>query len=166
MNFAVNVHRRVIGSALVLALCLVGCGPNLVRQETRPDLDELRVGGERVCWAEVVSDEASRQRGLMYRTSLEPDCGMLFVFEDEAERSFWMKNVRIPLDIAYIKADGTLIEIRRMEVEKPGSTGYKRYSSSQPVRFALEMTAGWFEKNGIVAGSKFDRLPTRASSRG
>src|SRR6185369_17151433 len=61
---------------------------------------------------EIVSDDASRARGLMYRNSLADGHGMLFVFDDESDRSFWMKNTLIPLDIIFIGGDGTIVGMK------------------------------------------------------
>lgn len=63
---------------------------------------------------EIADDEAERQQGLMYRTSLAPDAGMLFVWTVPAERAFWMHNTYIPLDIIYIGFNGRIISIAAM----------------------------------------------------
>ena len=102
-----------------------------------------------------VADElGTRTEGLMFVTKegLGEDEGMIFVFENSAFRKFWMKNTLLPLDIAYLKEDGAIINILTMEpldVETP-------YRSTGPARYALETHAGWFEKNGVKPGDKFD----------
>lgn len=63
---------------------------------------------------EIADDEAERERGLMYRTSLAPDAGMLFEWTSPARRAFWMRNTYIPLDIIYIGVNGRIISIAAM----------------------------------------------------
>lgn len=101
---------------------------------------------------EIADDESERQRGLMYRYSLDRDRGMLFVFEKERMLSFWMKNTYIPLDIAYISKTGVINEIYRMEPLDISIT----YPSKKAAMYALEVNAGWFSRNSITAGMKLD----------
>ena len=61
---------------------------------------------------EVVADDASRARGLMYRDHIDDGHGMLFVFDDESDRSFWMKNTLIPLDMIFVGGDGTIVGMK------------------------------------------------------
>ena len=99
---------------------------------------------------ESVQDAESRQLGLMYRDELAENLGMLFVFETTRVLSFWMRNTFIPLDIAFIDADGLIVDIQRMEPLDES----KQYISAVPALYALEVNAGWFEKNGVKQGSK------------
>ncbi len=85
----------------------------------------------------------------MGRDSLDEDRGMLFVYDRDSRKSFWMKNTKIPLSIAYIAADGTIREIYDME---PLST--RIIESKYSVRYALEVNQGAFERHGIKAGDK------------
>lgn len=105
------------------------------------------VGSDTVT-AEVARTPDQRARGLMYRESLAPGTGMLFVFGDAQIRSFWMKDTFIPLDIAYIDADLRIVDIKVME---PGSTESK--TSALPAMFALEVPQGWFAEKGIRVGT-------------
>lgn len=98
---------------------------------------------------EIVQDAESRQLGLMYREKLEENHGMLFVFESTQILSFWMRNTFIPLDIAFIDAAGVIVDIQRMEPLDES----KQYISAAPALYALEVNAGWFEKNGVNRGS-------------
>lgn len=97
---------------------------------------------------EVADTEVLRSRGLMFRRSLAPHGGMLFVFDDEAPRSFWMKNTYLPLSIAYVGSDGIIREIYDME---PLDTS-RIYPSIMPARYAIEAHKGWFKRHGIVPG--------------
>ncbi len=98
---------------------------------------------------ETADSPFKRSVGLMYRKNLEPDSGMLFVFPDSNQRSFWMKDTHIPLSIAYIDEKGIITNIENMNPLE--TIGVK---SSRPCRYALEVNQGWFEKNGISAGDK------------
>lgn len=102
---------------------------------------------------EVAKEQLQRNIGLMHRESLGRDKGMIFVYEEKSIRSFWMKDTLIPLSIAYIRDDGTIVDLVDMEpagdVESPPS-----YPSSEEVRFALEMNQGWFKKNKVKVGMK------------
>lgn len=96
---------------------------------------------------EVVDNDASRARGLMFRQTLDKDAGMLFVFPDEQKRCFWMKNTFIPLSIAYINHQGVITDILDMQAldETP-------VCSTQEAMFALEVNQGWFQQKGIHTG--------------
>jgi len=97
--------------------------------------------------AEVARTEAERERGLMYRKSLPPDRGMLFIFPAESIEYFWMKNTLIPLDVAFMDSKGTILTIKTMKPldETP-------VSSEKPCKYALEMNAGYFAKIGAKPG--------------
>jgi len=101
-----------------------------------------------VAHVEVVSKEPDRQQGLMFRSSMAQDSGMLFVFEDQDYRSFWMKNTWIPLSIAFLDSSGIIINILEMSPED--TTG--RYLSAGPAKFALEMNSGWFQQHSLHPG--------------
>ena len=90
----------------------------------------------------------------MFRRELPGNDGMLFVFENPDVQCFWMRNTLLPLSIAFITDDGTIVNIEDMapQTEDP-------HCSKKPVRYALEMAQGWYEKHGIQAGRKIDGLP-------
>ncbi len=102
--------------------------------------------------AQVAIHPHELQQGLMFRTRMEADEGMLFVFKDPQRLSFFMRNTKIPLDIGYFTADGTLKEIYPMYPED--ETPVKSISHS--VQFALEMNQGWFAQHKITPGAKLD----------
>src|ERR671910_378905 len=99
---------------------------------------------------EIADGPFEQQRGLMYRTSLGEDRGMLFVYRREQPLSFWMKNTRIPLSIAYIDSEGRITDILDM---KPLDDKPPHYVSSEPVRYALEVNQGFFERKGVKKGN-------------
>lgn len=107
--------------------------------------------------AEVAATPESRQLGLMHRTALEPSSGMVFVFPERRAQDFWMLDVPIPLSIAFLADDGTVVNIEEMAAGQGIAPEQQpRYHSRAPVRLALEMEAGWFARNGIQAGDKLD----------
>ncbi|MBI4726341.1 DUF192 domain-containing protein [candidate division TA06 bacterium] len=143
-------------AALAIALLTAGGGcrkepapGNITPKESRPGKVLLTIG-RAVLWVEVAEDEASRSKGLMHRRQLPEDEGMLFVFEYPQPLSFWMKNTYLPLDIAFVARDGSILNILKM---KPLDEG-PRYASQGPALYAIEANAGWFQKNGIKAGDK------------
>jgi uncharacterized membrane protein (UPF0127 family) len=122
-------------------------------------LNIINSAGERVeVEVEIADDDPERQRGLMERTELAENAGMLFVFEEEQPRSFWMRNTLIPLSIAYISADGIIVDIQDMqpldETSRP---------SAAPAQYALEVNQGFFAERGIGVGEVVE-LPGRPGS--
>jgi len=105
--------------------------------------------GDAVLHAWVVSRPAEMQKGLMQIKSLPPDAGMLFVFQDTAIHSFWMKNTLIPLDIAFLAEDGMILEIRKMRPLDETSI-----VSAKPAAFALEVSSGWFAEKKVFSGMR------------
>ena len=105
--------------------------------------------------AEVANSPETRSRGLMCRLNLKDDSGMLFVFSESQERSFWMKETYIPLSIAYLNELGVILNIENMSPHNLSSV-----QSSGPTMYALEMNEGWFEKNGIGVGDMILGLPS------
>jgi uncharacterized membrane protein (UPF0127 family) len=101
---------------------------------------------------EVVDTPAARQRGLMFRQALEPNAGMLFDFKQSEEVSFWMMNTYIPLDMIFIRADGTIANVHVNAVPHD-PTGIP---SEGPVQFVLEIPGGRSVELGIAAGDKVE----------
>ena len=100
---------------------------------------------------EIADTPETQEKGLMGRESMTEDHGMLFVYDRDSRKSFWMKNTLIPLSIAYIAADGTIREIYDME---PLST--RIVDSRYSVRYALEVNQGAFQRHGIKEGDKVE----------
>ena len=100
---------------------------------------------------ETADTQETQEKGLMERESMDEDWGMLFVYDRDSRKSFWMKNTKIPLSIAYIGADGTIREIYDME---PLST--RTVDSRYSVRYALEVNQGAFQRHGIKTGDKVE----------
>ena len=114
----------------------------------------LLEAGSKHVQVELANSPHARNQGLMYRTILGEDCGMLFAFPDLSMRSFWMKNTALPLSIAFINESGIITNIEDMT---PFSID--NIYSECPVNFALEMKQGWFQENHIVPGDLIKGLP-------
>jgi len=118
--------------------------------QVHPDrLVAQTAGGEKSFSIEVADDNYERQRGLMFRETMEDDRGMLFVFPASQQLGFWMQNTPMPLDLLFIGNDG---KVKAIEQGVPFSTD----SISPPVeaQFVLELKAGTAEKAGIAIGDR------------
>jgi hypothetical protein len=113
---------------------------------------ELKINGL-VLRAEVAATEQSRTTGLMYRFSLRPDSGMLFVFSTPQPLGFWMKNTFVPLSIAFIGNDGRILNIEDMAPQTEAT-----HNSRGMALYALEMKKGWFAAHGIGPGDRVEGL--------
>ncbi len=109
--------------------------------------------GQREVHAEIADTRESRSRGLMHREQLCADCGMLFVFDSPSRHAFWMKNTPLPLSIAFIAADGSIINIEEMQANTTDS-----HNPDSDALFALEMNSGWFSGNDIKAHDRVSGL--------
>jgi uncharacterized membrane protein (UPF0127 family) len=111
---------------------------------------QLTLGDHRIDVYVARSDE-ERALGLMHRRHLPQEEGMLFMCDSCAVQSFWMKDTPLPLSIAFLEEDGTILGIDDME---PHSL--EGHGSGRPVRFVLEVNQGWFEDKGIAPGMRLD----------
>ena len=110
--------------------------------------------GMHLIQAMVAQSPEERGTGLMFRREMGTNEGMLFVFEQPATQCFWMKNTLLPLSAAFVRDDGTIVNIEDM---KPQTTD--GHCSKEPVRYVLEMHQGWFAKRGFKGGSKLSGAP-------
>ena len=110
--------------------------------------------------AEVARAPEEREIGLMFRPSMPPNDGMLFVFEQPGVQCFWMRNTLIPLSAAFVADDGRIVNIEDMQPRTEDS-----HCSKKPVRFVLEMNQGWFARRGLAAGSLLQGAPFGGASR-
>mgnify|MGYP001183028140 CR=1 FL=1 len=99
----------------------------------------------------VATTPREQAQGLMYDKSMTDDEGMLFEYPSERNLSFWMKNTKIPLSIAFIDSQGIINTIRDME---PFSLS--KIKSTKPAKWALEVNRGWFDKYGVKVGDKIN----------
>lgn len=99
---------------------------------------------------EVADSAEEREKGLMFRNSLDHDNGMLFIFKNEETRSFWMKNTLIPLDIIFIDRNLKIVD---MQAAKPCVEHIcSLYTSEKPAQYVLEVNQGFVKNNGISIG--------------
>ena len=109
----------------------------------------IMIINSKLLFVEVAKTQEQRQKGLQNRTLLKQNQGMLFIFPEEGLHSFSMKDTYIPLSLAFISEDGRITQIEEMEA---GSL--KHHASNTEVKYALEMTAGWFRRNGVGVGDR------------
>jgi uncharacterized membrane protein (UPF0127 family) len=147
--------------ALILALCwalfFAGCQPKAADTTAFGlRIAELKISNVPLT-TEIADTPQASENGLMFRDSLPENQGMLFVLEEPRKASFWMKNTKIPLSIAFIDSAGKIFEIKSMnpldETVVP--------SSSDQVSYALEVNQGWFARHGISSGAKIDGIPRK-----
>ena len=178
-----NLGRKITGLRIAIALtalvAIIGCGgepattPSPAPTEhdippefTAPALPTATITFTNATGApvdlliEIADTPEKRQRGLMFRDHLAENQGMLFDFRGETQTGFWMKDTSIPLSIAFISAQGLILDIQEM---LPFSTDL--HQSDQPYAFALEVNQGWFERNDIDVGNSV-QLPPSQRGRG
>jgi uncharacterized membrane protein (UPF0127 family) len=126
---------------------LLGCSQHILPTA------QIKVGA-RALLVELAFEPKTRAKGLMYRDSLHKDEGMLFIYPDSAPRSFWMKNTRMPLSIAFADKAGVIFHIADMQ-----ALSTKHTECTDDAKFALEVNKGWFESNQIVIGDTLSALP-------
>ena len=117
--------------------------------QPQPKLPTLKLWlGAHEMVTEIARTPIEHQVGMMWRTNMAEMEGMIFIFNEPGQRSFWMRNTLVPLDIAYIAADGSLLEVHaaqpRNETPLP--------SVSERVQFVLETRQGWFQRNNVKPG--------------
>ena len=101
---------------------------------------------------EVVRSFREVQRGLMFRRYMAPDDGMLFIFAQEEQQSFWMKNTLIPLDMIFVRTDMTVLGV--VHDAEPKTLGPRRVEGKS--QFVVETNAGWAKKHGVKAGVRVE----------
>ena len=148
--------RPQLSTWLLSGLLALGAGPGHAQSgpQTLPAV-KLRAGIHQIT-AEVARTPEQRAIGLMNRPTMGANEGMLFVFEDAAPQCFWMKNTLLPLSIAFLSDDGTILQIDDMPPRTLEST-----CSTRPVRLVLEMNKGWFAQRNLKVGSKLGGSPFR-----
>ncbi|MCK9368460.1 DUF192 domain-containing protein [Candidatus Dojkabacteria bacterium] len=100
---------------------------------------------------EIANTESSRQQGLMNRTYLGENSGMLFVFDSDVQTGFWMKNTLIPLDLIYIDNNLKIVDIKENFIQCTTAT-CPLYLAKAPFRYVLEVNSGWSSKNSVKVG--------------
>ena len=131
----------------------------------RPVYWPLTINGYLYDQIELAFTEAEQSKGLMHRDKLAENGGMLFVSDTMSRKSFWMKGCRFDLDLIYMDAQGVIVAMHRMKMEKPQQRNeseeayYDRlptYDSGKPAQFVLELAAGQIDFLGLQVGDKLD----------
>lgn len=143
-------RRLVLISALGLALCATGAVADDAALSKIEPLTIATTDDAFMFTVEVADTAELRLRGLMFRQRLPEDRGMLFVFDNPRPASMWMKNTLIPLDMLFVREDGTIAYIA--ENTTPGSLD--GIGISEPVKAVLELAGGTTARHGIRAGDK------------
>ena len=106
---------------------------------------------------EVAQTDAHRMKGLMNRTGLKKNSGMLFIFAVPQTLSFWMKDTYIPLSIGYFDKNKTLKEIHKLKPQNMMELkqDLKSYPSHCRCQYAIEVNQGWFKRNKVKVGDNF-----------
>ena len=169
-----GMKRLHVGLALLLCLsCAWGC-----RKSAAPAADSyaLNEGPSRAqprlptlsLWlddqhvtAEIARQPLEIMTGMMFRTNLPPNEGMLFVFNDADRRGFWMKNTAVPLSLAYIDPEGVVRELHDLQPHDTNSVT----SESRRIMFVLEVNRGWFQAHGVKPGAvvRSEKGPLKAT---
>jgi uncharacterized membrane protein (UPF0127 family) len=110
----------------------------------------IDANGHRIL-AEVADTPDTRDRGLMFRTAMPADHGMLFVYPNDARHCMWMRNTYVPLSVAFLDEHGRVINTDEMVPRTDTS-----HCAAGPARFVLEMPAGWFLQHGVGGGTRLD----------
>ena len=140
---------------LALLLALLPATPSCNREppaSATADASTVEIKlGKNLFHLEVADTPKKQQLGLMHRKSMPADHGMLFVFPDERERFFWMKNTHIPLDIVYADASGKVVSVKPMRPEDENSV-----PSDGPAKYAVEINQGEAQRAGVKPGDVLD----------
>lgn len=138
-----------------LATLLFAALPAWAQTGPQPRLPTIDLtAGIHVIKTELAITGEQQATGMMFRKTMGTNEGMLFVNDDAGVRCFWMRNTLLPLSIAFIADDGTIVNVADMDAQSD-----KSHCSAKPVRYALEMNRGWFAKRGIAAGAKLQGQP-------
>jgi len=140
---------------LLIALSFLAASMASYAQDGQAKLPTIQLSaGIHNIQAEVAQTADQREIGLMYRRTMGNNEGMIFAFEQPGTQCFWMKNTLLPLSVAFVADDGTIVNLDDMKPQTLDG-----HCSKKPVRFVLEMNQGWFAKRGIKAGEKLQGQP-------
>jgi uncharacterized membrane protein (UPF0127 family) len=138
-----------------LALALVVLAATARQAQAQLPVVELGAGLHLI-HAELAADDRSRMRGLMFRKSLGPNEGMLFVFDESTTHCMWMKNTLVPLSVAFLDESAHIINVADMVPQSEAS-----HCATRPARYALEMQRGWFSERSLGPGTEIRGIVRR-----
>lgn len=144
---------------LAALIAAVACASKNVEPPARaqPRVIVETASGAHAVRVEVVRTDQDRARGLMNRSRLDADAGMLFVFEESDDHSFWMKNTFIPLDMIFVDEGGRVAGV----VERAEPLTLESRTIGKPSRYVLEVNGGWASAHGVRPGDRvrFENVP-------
>jgi uncharacterized membrane protein (UPF0127 family) len=141
-------HTRI--GAIALLVTAIWARPAAAQPAPQTTLPRTTLSaGIHQLQVQVAQTQEQHATGLMYRTDMPQQEGMLFVFSAPSQQCFWMKNTLIPLTAAFVADDGTIVNLEDMQAQTTQS-----HCSAKPVRYVLEVNQGWFAKKGMKAGDK------------
>jgi uncharacterized membrane protein (UPF0127 family) len=149
MSLSDHVRTALAAVRLALVLLLLGVA-SACSADSRGVFHTAK--GDFAFTVEIADTDAERERGLMFRTSLAPDAGMLFDFHGEQQVTFWMQNTLIPLDMIFIGSDG-IVKTIHVNARPMDTT---TIPSNVPVRFVMEIAGGRSEDIGLKVGDRFE----------
>ncbi len=146
---ASNVHRPQAAPKTVASV------PSATPLPPASDLPLLtfipKIGGAVPMNVEIADTEALRECGLMNRTRMPDNQGMVFVFTEQVSVPFWMKDTLIDLSVAFVDASGTVVDVQEMKSQSLDS-----HFPAKPYQYAIEANATWYARHGIAAGDTVD----------
>ncbi len=142
---------------LIVFILLFLFSENAYSAENKKSLPTVIINGKKV-FVEIADSEKTRKKGLMGRSVLDKNSGMLFIYPDNAVRYFWMKNTYVALDMAFI--DSSMV-IKTLHTADAVNDSTILYSSYVPVKYVLEVNRGWFAEHDVHTGDTvtFDKNP-------
>lgn len=152
-----SLAALALGFSLGLSLSFTAAHAQGQPQPELP-LTDLYVGMHRL-QTELAVDPQHRSIGMMWRQSMPENRAMLFVFEDQAIHCFWMRNTLVALSIAFLRDDGSIVNIRDMQPQQD-----TQHCPEEPVRYALEVNQGWFDKRNIKPEHQVRGLPAASAA--
>lgn len=132
--------------SLIVPIALLALSHAAAAQQAQLPMTELSAGMYRI-EAEVAATPETRQIGLMRRTLMPPQRGMLFIFPEQAQHCMWMRNTLLPLSVAFLDDAGRIINIEDMQPRTEDN-----HCAARPARYALEMNLGWFRGRNLQPG--------------
>jgi uncharacterized protein len=134
---------------MMAGVVLAGCSqPPLESPQALPEQQVTLKGVELT--VQIAESEDERQKGLMFVKSMPENDGMLFVWDEAAPRSFWMRNTYIPLDIVYLNEGKVVSVVQGKPLDETG------LPSGVPADMVLEVNAGWVAKHGVTVGDTLE----------
>ncbi len=144
--------RQIIVLSLIAMILAAGCVSTTNQMQTA-QVEISTASSSVLVNAEVADTPDAWGRGLMFRTSLDDNGGMIFMFSDEQPRTFWMKNTLIPLDMIFISTSNQIVDIKK-NFEPCRADPCPAYTSRLPARYVLEVNGGFADRNGVEVGNR------------